>query len=137
PPRSSRSRRWRATWRGRASSRGPRPAWGSPGAALDECEEREDRVPGRALRLRPPRGAVDRRGAGDVAMDPAAGAGELAQEQRRGDGPAVAIAGLLHVGHFALDLIAQFFEERHAPHRLARLLQRRSKLASRVVVARV
>src|SRR3989475_8395502 len=58
-------------------------------------------------------------GAGDVEVRPDGVARELAEEGRGGDGAAGAPAGVLHVGHVALDLLVVFFPERQLPHALA------------------
>src|SRR5437660_11335971 len=58
-------------------------------------------------------------GAGDVEVRPDSVARELAEEGRGRDGAAGAPAGVLHVGHVALDLVVVFFPERQLPHALA------------------
>src|SRR3989454_2991059 len=58
-------------------------------------------------------------GAGDVEVRPGGVAGELAEEGGAGVGAAGAPAGVLHVGHVALDLLVVFFPERQLPHALA------------------
>src|SRR2546427_1977163 len=58
-------------------------------------------------------------GAGDVEVRPDGVARELAEEGRGRDGAAGAPAGVLHVGHVALDLLVVFFPERQLPHALA------------------
>src|SRR5271165_5196227 len=109
----------------------------SPRRALDQGEKREERVTGCPLALHPRTRSIGGSGAGDVAMNPSRVADELTKEQRRGDRTAVAVAGLLQVGDVALDLLAEVFEKRHAPHLFARLLQRRPELARPVFVAGV
>src|SRR5271155_1583467 len=91
--------------------------------ALDHREKRKQTVARRTFGLRPSARAIDRSRPRDVAMDPRGIAYELPQKERGRDRAAVPITGLLQVGHVALDLLSQVFDERHAPHRFARLLQ--------------
>src|SRR5438876_9218732 len=61
-------------------------------------------------------------GAGDVEVCPDRVARELAEEGRGRDGAAGAPAGVLQVGHVALDLLVVIFPERQLPRALAALL---------------
>src|SRR5579862_2237067 len=87
------------------------------GRALYEREESEYAVPRGPLHLHPRHGPLDRGRTRDVAVYPSRVAHELAKEERGRDRPAPAVAHLLHVGHVALDVLAQLLDEWHVPHR--------------------
>src|SRR5437867_13067720 len=94
--------------------RGPR-AVGPVAKELDQQAGAHARRPLRDVRTL----ALAPVGAGDVEVRPDGVARELAEEGRGRDGAAGAPAGVLHVGHVALDLLVVFFPEPQLPHALA------------------
>src|SRR5437879_8681741 len=94
--------------------RGPR----AVGPVAEELDQQAGAHARRALRAGGALGLAPV-GAGDVEVRPDGVARELAEEGRGRDVAAGAPAGVLHVGHVALDLLVVFFPERQLPHALA------------------